>query len=57
MNAEALHREVASAQAQYIKLAKNLSAKRRAAAEALGKAVSAAMQQLAMPGGRPGVGR
>ena len=55
VNAEALHREVASAQAQYINLAKNLSAKRRAAAEALGKAVSAAMQQLAMPGGRFGV--
>ena len=55
VNAEALRREVASAQAQYINLAKNLSAKRRAAAEALGKAVSAAMQQLAMPGGRFGV--
>ena len=55
VNEEALRREVASAQAQYINLARNLSAKRRAAAEALGKAVSAAMQQLAMPGGRFGV--
>jgi DNA repair protein RecN (Recombination protein N) len=52
INPAALRREVAAAQAQYISLAKKLSATRRAAAEALGKAVTAGMQQLAMAGGR-----
>ena len=49
---EALRREVAAAQKQFESIAKKLSAKRRSAASALGSAVSAAMQQLAMAGGR-----
>ena len=49
---QALEREVAAARARYQACAKGLSAKRRAAAQALSKAVSAAMQQLAMAGGR-----
>lgn len=49
---EALRREVALAQATYSAAAKKLSAKRRGAAEVLSKAVSAAMQSLAMGGGR-----
>ena len=49
---EALRREVAAARARYEAAAKKLSAKRRSAAEALGKAVTTAMQQLAMGGGR-----
>ena len=49
---EALKREVAAAQERYAGAAKKLSAKRRAGAEALGKAVTAGMQKLAMPGGR-----
>ena len=49
---EALRREVAAAQKAFEEVAKKLSGKRRAAAEALGKAVTAAMQQLAMAGGR-----
>ncbi len=48
----ALQREVGAARARYGVVVKKLSAKRRTGAEALGKAVSAAMQQLAMPGGR-----
>jgi DNA repair protein RecN (Recombination protein N) len=52
VNPEALRREVAGAQQRYESAAKKLSAKRRTGAEAFGKAVSAAMQQLAMPGGR-----
>jgi DNA repair protein RecN (Recombination protein N) len=52
VNPEALRREVAAAQKQYESVAKKLSAKRRTGAEALGKAVTAAMQQLAMAGGR-----
>jgi DNA repair protein RecN (Recombination protein N) len=52
VNPEALRREVAAARAQYEAAAKKLSARRRAGAEALGKAVSSAMQQLAMAGGR-----
>jgi len=43
---------VAAAQARFAAAAKKLSAKRRDAAQALSKAVSAAMQQLAMAGGR-----
>jgi len=49
---EALRREVAAARARYEAAAKKLSAKRRSAAEALAKAVTTAMQQLAMAGGR-----
>ena len=52
VNPEALKREVAAAQGRYEAVAKKLSAKRRAGAEALGKAVSAGMQKLAMAGGR-----
>ena len=52
VNPEALRREVAAARKQFEALAKKLSAKRKAAADALGKAVTAAMQQLAMGGGR-----
>ena len=49
---QALEREVAAARARYESVAGKLSAKRRAAAEALSKAVTAGMQQLAMAGGR-----
>ena len=49
---QALEREVAAARGRYEAAAGKLSAKRRAGAEALGKAVTAAMQQLAMAGGR-----
>ena len=52
VNPEALRKEVAAAQGRYEALARKLSAKRRAGAEALGKAVSAGMQKLAMAGGR-----
>jgi len=49
---EALKREVAAAQARYQAVAKKLTAKRADAAQKLSKAVSAAMQDLAMAGGR-----
>jgi DNA repair protein RecN (Recombination protein N) len=49
---EALKREVAAAQSRYEALAKKLSAKRADGAQKLSKAVSTAMQQLAMAGGR-----
>jgi len=49
---EALKREVAAARGRYDAAAKKLSAKRRDGAQKLSKAVSAAMQQLAMAGGR-----
>ena len=49
---EALRREVAAAKGQFAGTAKKLSTKRRTGAEALGKAVTAAMQLLAMAGGR-----
>jgi DNA repair protein RecN (Recombination protein N) len=52
VNPEALRREVAAAQDRYQSVSRKLSAKRRAGAEALGKAVTAAMQKLAMAGGR-----
>jgi len=52
VNPEALRREVDAARKHFEGLAKKLSAKRRSAADALGKAVTAAMQQLAMAGGR-----
>jgi DNA repair protein RecN (Recombination protein N) len=49
---QALQREVALARARYEAAAARLSAQRASAAQALSKAVSAAMQQLAMAGGR-----
>jgi DNA repair protein RecN (Recombination protein N) len=49
---EALQREVAAARARYESASRKLSAKRKAAAQALSKAVSTGMQQLAMAGGR-----
>jgi DNA repair protein RecN (Recombination protein N) len=52
VNPEALRREVAAAKKHFEAAAKKLSAKRKAAAGTLGTAVSAAMQQLAMAGGR-----
>lgn len=52
VNPEALRREVAAAKTSFDSLCRRLSLKRRAGAEALGKAVTAAMQQLAMAGGR-----
>ena len=55
VNPEALRREVAAAKTSFDSLCRKLSLKRRAGAEALGKAVTAAMQQLAMAGGRGSV--
>jgi len=52
VNPEALTREVASSQRKFMDLATRLSAKRAAAAQALSKAVTTGMQQLAMAGGR-----
>ena len=52
VNPEALRREVEATRKQFDGFARKLSAKRNAAAEAFGKAVTAAMQQLAMAGGR-----
>ncbi len=52
VNPEALRREVAAAKKHFEAAAKKLSGKRKAAAGTLGNAVSAAMQQLAMAGGR-----
>lgn len=49
---DALQREVGAAEARYGTAAKKLSAKRGAAAQALSKAVTDGMQQLAMKGGR-----
>ena len=49
---EALKREVAAAEARVLAAAKTLSAKRKATAQALSKAVTEGMQQLAMKGGR-----
>jgi DNA repair protein RecN (Recombination protein N) len=49
---EALRRELAAAQGRYEAAASALSARRRSAAQALGRAVSASMQGLAMSGGR-----
>jgi DNA repair protein RecN (Recombination protein N) len=49
---EALRREVAVARGRYDASAKKLSAKRRKGGEELSKSVTAAMQQLAMAGGR-----
>jgi DNA repair protein RecN (Recombination protein N) len=52
VNAEALKREVNAARERYAELARKLGTRRAAAAQALSKAVTAAMQQLAMAGGR-----
>ncbi|HEX6267207.1 MAG TPA: DNA repair protein RecN [Burkholderiales bacterium] len=52
VNPEALKREVAAARARYEAAAGKLSAQRAAGAQALSKAVTAAMQELAMAGGR-----
>jgi DNA repair protein RecN (Recombination protein N) len=52
VNPEALKREVAGAMAKYLESARRLSAKRAQAATELSKAVTAAMQGLAMGGGR-----
>ncbi len=52
VNPQALQREVAAAKERYEAAAKQLSAKRKAAAAALGKAVSDEMQKLALGGGR-----
>jgi DNA repair protein RecN (Recombination protein N) len=49
---EALRREVAAARNSYESLARKLTKARRAGAETLSKAATAAMQQLAMAGGR-----
>jgi len=49
---EALQREVAAAKSRYESAAKKLSARRKSAAQALGKDVTQAMQGLAMAGGR-----
>ncbi|HEX6691867.1 MAG TPA: DNA repair protein RecN, partial [Burkholderiales bacterium] len=49
---EALRREVAAARGRYDAAAKKLSARRRKGGEEFSKAVTAAMQQLAMAGGR-----
>jgi DNA repair protein RecN (Recombination protein N) len=52
VNPEALQREVAAARSRYEAAAKKLTAKRQHGAQALSKAVTAGMQQLAMSGGR-----
>jgi DNA repair protein RecN (Recombination protein N) len=52
VNPEALTRELDSSRRKFMDLAKQLSAKRVAAAQALSKSVTAGMQQLAMAGGR-----
>jgi DNA repair protein RecN (Recombination protein N) len=49
---EALQREVAAARSRYDAAAKKLSAKRKSAAQALGRDVTQAMQSLSMSGGR-----
>ena len=52
VNPEALEREVSAARARYDDAAGKLSSRRRDAAAALSKSVTAAMQQLALAGGR-----
>jgi DNA repair protein RecN (Recombination protein N) len=49
---EALQREVQAARGRYVSTSKKLTAKRKIGAAALSKGVTAAMQQLAMAGGR-----
>lgn len=51
-DAEALAQQEAQMQAAYLEVGKRLSAARQAAAPPLAEAVTAAMQELAMPGGR-----
>ena len=53
---EALQREVTAARERYMGAARKLSAKRQNAAQSLSRAVTAAMQQLAMAGGRFSIG-
>jgi DNA repair protein RecN (Recombination protein N) len=52
VNPEALKHEVAAARGRYDAAARKLGARRAAGAQALSKAVTAAMQDLAMAGGR-----
>lgn len=52
VDARALQREVEAARVRYERAAKKLSARRASAAQTLGRAVTAAMQELAMAGGR-----
>ena len=52
VNPEALKREVEAARGRFDAAAKKLSARRGSVAQALSKSVTAAMQQLAMTGGR-----
>jgi DNA repair protein RecN (Recombination protein N) len=52
VNPEALKREVAAAHGRYDAAARKLGTRRAAGAQALSKAVTAAMQELAMAGGR-----
>jgi DNA repair protein RecN (Recombination protein N) len=52
VNPDALRREVDSSCRKFMDLARQLSVKRAAAARALSKSVTAAMQRLAMAGGR-----
>jgi DNA repair protein RecN (Recombination protein N) len=56
VNPEALQREVAAARERYDAAARKLSAKRKSGAQELSRSVTAAMQQLAMAGGRFAVG-
>jgi DNA repair protein RecN (Recombination protein N) len=51
-NPEALQKQVAASKEAYLAVAKRLSEKRKSAAGALSKAVTAGMQELAMGGGR-----
>jgi DNA repair protein RecN (Recombination protein N) len=51
-NPEALQKQVAASKDAYMVLAKRLSDKRRSAGNALSRAVTAGMQELAMGGGR-----
>ena len=51
-NPEALQKQVAASREAYLAIARRLSEKRRTAAGALSKAVTAGMQDLAMGGGR-----
>jgi DNA repair protein RecN (Recombination protein N) len=52
VNPEALEREVRAARSRFDLSARKLTAKRETAAQALSRAVTAAMQQLAMGGGK-----
>lgn len=52
VNPEALEREVRAARSRFDSFAKKLTSKRQAAAQVLSRAVTAAMQQLAMSGGK-----